>query len=157
MENRLRLAKPIMSDDGVIFTSIDDDEQINLGQLLTNVFGKEHSLANAAWKRTVSQPISARSFAVEHEYITIFAKSDDVKINRLERRDRDQYKNPDQDPRGDYKLQKFERTLAGARPTMTYEIETPEGLIKRTWSGPRKKFNELLNDHRIVFSRSGLP
>ncbi len=157
MENRLCLAKPIISENGAIFVSIDDDEQVNLGQLLAKTFGKEHWLANAAWKRTVSQPVSARSFAIEHEYVAIYSKSFDVELNRLEPQDRDRYRNPDQDSRGDYKLQKFERTLTGARPTMTYTIETPTGPIHRVWSAPRETFDRLLNDNRIVFSKGGLP
>jgi adenine-specific DNA-methyltransferase len=59
--------------------------------------------------------------------------------------------------RGPYKLQKLERTLEGARPTMTFEIQTPAGPVVKTWAVSPTKYDELLADGRIAFSRSGSP
>jgi adenine-specific DNA-methyltransferase len=124
---------------------------------MDKVFSEENHIGTAVWKRTVSSPLSGGKILAAHDFILSYQRTSSFKVKRLKVNDEDQYKNPDNDPRGPYKLQKFERTMSGARPTMTYEIETPTGPIKRTWSGPRQTFEKLFTDNRIVFSKSGLP
>lgn len=101
--------------------------------------------------------VSGEGVAVAHDHIIVYSRTRAATVNRLLVADEDSYSNPDNDPRGPYKKQKLERTLEGARPTMTFAIETPVGPITKTWSVNPTKFQELLADNRIVFSGSGLP
>lgn len=157
MYPRLQLARSLLRDDGVIFISIDDHELQNLRAIMDEIFGEENFVANIVWRRTVSRAVSGKGIAVSHDHILCYAKSDTAPINRLGVLDEENYKNPDNDPRGPYKLQKLERTLEGARPSMTFPIETPTGSITRTWSVSPDRYQQLLSDNRIVFSQSGMP
>jgi adenine-specific DNA-methyltransferase len=157
MRMRLALARNHLVSDGCIFVNIDDHETSNLRILMDQVFSNENYVGTAVWKRTVSRPLSGGKILAAHDYVMAYQRTKAFDVKRLDVEDRDQYKNPENDPRGPYKLQKFERTMTGARPTMTYSIKTPAGPVKRTWSGPRETYDRLLADNRIVFSRSGLP
>jgi len=157
MYPRLYLARNLLREDGVIFISIDDHEVDNLKKMCCEVFGEENFRANVVWRRTVSGAVSGQGFAVAHDHILCFSKMPDSPLGRLPVDDEADYKNPDNDPRGPYKLQKLERTLEGARPTMTFEIQTPSGPITKTWAVSLAKFQELKSDNRIAFSRSGAP
>lgn len=157
MYSRLKLARNLLRDDGVIFMSIDDNEAPNARKICDEVFGDNNFVANIVWRRTVSGAVSGQGFVVSHDHILCYSKCGDIELGRLEVEDEEKYKNPDSDPRGPYKTQKLERTLEGARPTMTFEIKTPVGPITRTWACSPQKYQELLEDNRIVFSSSGLP
>jgi adenine-specific DNA-methyltransferase len=157
MYPRLFLARNLLREDGVIFISIDDHEVHNLRLVLDEIFGEENMQAMIAWKRTVSGAVSSQGFVVSHEYMLCYSRSAACELNRLAVDDADAYKNPDSDPRGPYKLQKLERTLEGDRPSMTFEIQTPQGPLTKTWAVSPKKYAELLSDNRIGFSRTGTP
>ena len=157
MYPRLKLARNLLREDGVIFISIDDGEIANLRKVCDEVFGTSCFRANIVWRRTVSAAVSGQGIAVSHDHILCYSKTDNAQLARLPITDADKYKNPDDDPRGPYKAQKLERTLEGARPSMTFEIETPQGAICRTWAVSPSKYRELLEDKRIVFSSSGIP
>lgn len=150
-------ARNLLRDDGVIFISIDDNEASNLKKICDEVFGEANFLANVVWRRTVSGAVSGQGFTVSHDHIILLFKIREFRAGPTEVEDEDKYKNPDNDPRGPYKTQKLERTLEGARPTMTFEIQTPAGPITRTWACSPQKYQELLSDNRIVFSGSGQP
>jgi adenine-specific DNA-methyltransferase len=157
MYPRLMLATELLRDDGFIVISIDDNEVASLRKLLDEILGEENFVANVVWRRTVSLAVSGEGVAVAHDHIIVYSRTRAATVNRLLVADEDSYSNPDNDPRGPYKKQKLERTLEGARPTMTFAIETPVGPITKTWSVNPTKFQELLADNRIVFSGSGLP
>ena len=157
MYPRLKLARNLLSEDGVIFISIDDGEVANLRKVCDEVFGADNLRANIVWRRTVSAAVSGQGIAVSHDHLLCYSRMRETELGRLKITDEDNYKNPDCDPRGPYKSQKLERTLEGARPTMTFEIETPAGAITRTWAVSKTKFGELFADNRIVFSKSGIP
>lgn len=157
MRERLHCCRNLLRLDGCIFISIDDHEVGNLRPMMDFLFLHENSMATAVWKRTVSKLLSGGEILAAHEYLLTYQNSPQFDMNRLEPEDKDEYKNPDNDPRGPYKKQKFERTLSGARPTMTYTIETPASPMTRTWSGPPETYKKALADNRIVFSASGIP
>ena len=148
MYPRLFLARQLLRDDGVIFVSIDDHEVHNLRMVMNEIFGEECFIANIVWKRTVSGAISGKSVVVAHDHILCYAKNGAAELNRLDVADEKSYRNLDNDPRGPYKLQKLAQTLEGARPSMTFTIETPKGPVKKTWG---------VNDNRVAFSRTGEP
>ena len=157
MYPRLFLARNLLRDDGVIFISIDDHEVHNLRLLMNEVIGEENFIANVVWRRTVSRAVSGKGIAVAHDHILCYGKSEQSTINKVGVGDASGYKNSDDDVRGVYKLQKLERTLEGARPTMTFPIATPLGEVTRTWSVSPEKYARLLEDGRIAFSKSGTP
>lgn len=157
MYPRLFLARNLLREDGVIFVSIDDHEVHNLRAVMNEIFGEENFVANIVWRRTVSGAVSGRGIVVAHDHIFCYSKKPGVQLGRFGVADENDYKNPDKDPRGPYKLQKLERTLEGARPSMTFEIQTPTGPITRTWGVSRDTFEEMLKDNRIGFSKSGIP
>ena len=126
---RLQLLKELLAEDGAIFVSIDDNEVHRLRAMMDEVFGEESFVANIVWRRTVSRGVSGEGVLVAHDHILFYRKSDELAVLRSGEAIEEDYSNPDDDPRGPYKLQKLERTLEGARPTMTFAIETPKGPI----------------------------
>ncbi|MCB9875947.1 MAG: site-specific DNA-methyltransferase [Planctomycetaceae bacterium] len=157
MYPRLKLAKNLLSDNGVIFVSIDDNECHALKRVCDDIFGEAQFLANIVWRRTVSGAVSGKGFSTSHDHVLCYSKSEAADILKLPPSDTSGYSNPDNDPRGPYKKQKLERTLEGARPTMTFEIQTPVGPLTKTWAVGKEKFEQLVSENRIVFSDSGLP
>ena len=158
MYPRLYLARNLLREDGVIFVSIDDNEVHNLRLAMNEIFGEDNFIANIVWRRTVSKAVSGKGIAVTHDHILCYGKSEKAEINKLPVEDEKGYKNPDDDPRGVYKLQKLERTLEGARPTMTFTITSPDGIsTTKTWGVNPAHYQELLDDNRISFSKSGMP
>ena len=157
MYPRLFLARNLLREDGVIFVSIDDHEVHNLRAVMNEIFGEESFIANIVWQRTTAGAVSGKSINVLHDHILCYAKNSATQLNRLEVQDEGNYRNPDNDPRGPYKLQKLARSLEGARPFMTFTIETPKGPIKKTWGVNQDTFKVMMADNRIGFSRSGEP
>ncbi len=155
---RLQLLRELLAEDGAIFVSIDDNEVHRLRSLMEEVFGDDHFVANIVWRRTVSKAVSGEGVLVSHDHILSFGKSARTAINREGTENGEGYRNPDEDPRGPYKLQKLERTLEGARPTMTFDIQTPKGPITKTWAVRPETYKTLLAENRITFSaKSGMP
>lgn len=107
MYPRLKLAKNLLTDDGVIFISIDDNEVENLKKICDEVYGESNFVAQIAWQNLDTVKNDARLFSDNHEYIVVYAKM----VSRLEvqgvkkgEKQRSYYKNYDNDPRGDYLL-----------------------------------------------------
>ena len=157
MYPRLYLARNLLQNDGVIFISIDDSEIVSLRALCDQLFGESCFIANIVWRRTVSAAVSGKSVVVAHDHVLVYGRTPGVVFSKMPVTDVKKYKYPDRDVRGSYKLQKLERTLEGARPTMTFEIATPVGPIVKTWAVSKEKFHSLLKDNRIAFSKKGQP
>ena len=107
MYPRLKLARNLLTDDGVIFISIDDNEQANLKKICDEIFGEENFVAQIVWERKRGRDNSARWFSKSHEYLFLCAKKKDIfNINLLEldEETKKAYKNPDKDPRGNYRM-----------------------------------------------------
>lgn len=104
---RLRLAKDLLSDDGVIFISIDDNEVENLKKICNEIFGESNFIASIIWKRKRGRDNSARWFSKSHEYLIVYAKVKecfDTNFLELDDETKLAYKNPDNDSRGDYRM-----------------------------------------------------
>jgi type III restriction system methyltransferase len=100
---RLKLAKDLLSDDGIIFISIDDNEQENLKKCCDEIFGGQNFVAQLIWERAFSPKNDARFVSNSHDYVLVFAKDiNQFKIGRLPRTEEAnaRYSNPDNDPRG---------------------------------------------------------
>lgn len=152
MYPRLRLARELLSDDGVIFISIDDNEDRNLRIICDEVFGETNFLAQCVRKRRNSQANLSKNISPIHEYILIYAKNNGDVLNRVSANiDESEYKNPDDDPRGPYKTMPC--TNKGGS---VYSVITPTGrTITEEWRFKKDTYEELLADNRLVFPRGG--
>ena len=161
MYPRLILARNLLTDDGVIFISIDDAEQDNLKKLCNDVFGEENFVAQLVWERAYSPKNDAKLISNSHDYILMFAKTiDQFIIGRLPRTEEAnaRYSNPDNDPRGVWKASDLSVKTYNAESD--YPITLPSGRVVepptgRCWSLSKKSFLERLQDNRIWFGSDG--
>ncbi|WP_205408158.1 site-specific DNA-methyltransferase [Mobilibacterium timonense] len=158
---RLSLARDLLSDDGVIFISIDDNEQENLKKICDEIFGSQNFVAQLIWERAFAPKNDAKYISNSHDYIIMYAKKiDNFKIGRLPRTDEAnaRYSNPDNDPRGVWQSDNL--TVKTYSPSGDYPITTPSGRVVeppagRCWSLSKKAFLERLQDNRIWFGADG--
>ena len=158
---RLRLAKDFLSDDGVIFVSIDDNENENLKKCCDEVFGSQNFIAQLVWERAYAPKNDARFISNSHDYVLMYAKKlTDFVIGRLPRTDaaNARYQNPDNDPRGVWKPSDLSVKTYNA--ACDYPITTPSGRVieppaGRCWSHSKNAFLERLRDNRIYFGTDG--
>ena len=158
---RLKVAKDLLSDDGVIFISIDDNEQKNLKNVCDEVFGGNNFIAQLVWERAYSPKNDAKYISNSHDYILMYAKNiEDFSIGRLPRTEEAnaRYSNPDNDPRGVWKAS--DMSVKTYTASCDYPIVTPSGKIveppaARCWRLSAKAFAERLRDNRIWFGPNG--
>lgn len=162
MAKRLRLAKTLLRDTGVIFISIDDNEQAQLKLLCDEVFGEENFVANVIWEKSYAPKSSAMYFSDRHEYIAVYtAQKGQWQINPLPRTEKQNkvYKNPDNDPRGLWRANNL--AARNFYSLGTYSITTPSGRVVEGppkgsyWRYSEKKFKELDADGRIWWGVDG--
>ena len=161
MYPRLKLARDLLSDDGVIFISIDDNEVENLKKICSEVFGESNFVAQLIWERAFSPKNDARFISNSHDYILMIAKSiDNFVIGRLPRTEEAnaRYSNPDNDPRGVWMSSDISVKTYNAEND--YPITTPSGRVVeppagRCWSLSAKAFAERLQDNKIWFGPDG--
>lgn len=158
---RLKVARDLLTEDGVIFISIDDNEVENLRKVCDEVFGERNFIAQLIWERAYSPKNDARFISNSHDYVIMFAKNiDNFVIGRLDRTDEAnaRYQNPDNDPRGVWKPSDLSVKTYNAE--CDYPITTPTGRIieppaGRCWRLSKKAFFERLQDNRIWFGSDG--
>ena len=159
---RLKLARNLLTDDGVIVISISDMEIDNLKKICNEIFGENNYCGDIIWNSTKSVTNTAL-ISVSHTYNLVYFKNMQYFIeNRLEFRipeDGEGFKNPDNDPRGPWKADPFQ--VGGWRPNQQYEIKNPNtGVIYKpnegcSWKNDYIKFEELMKENRIVFGKNG--
>lgn len=129
MYPRLRLARNLLRDDGVIFVSIGEDEIANLQLLMNDVFGEENAVVSAVWRKRVSPANDAKWFSSDHDFVAIFAKNKEQwRPNKLLRNEQQlsNYKNPDNDPRGPWNSATYTCNKSkDERPNLYYPIRNP--------------------------------
>jgi adenine-specific DNA-methyltransferase len=162
MYPRLMLARELLTNDGVIFISIDDNEQANLKLLCDEIFGEENFVGDIIWNSTKSVTNTAL-ISVSHTYnLTYFKNMNYFVEHRDEFRLPDGgegFENPDNDPRGAWKADPFQ--VGGWRPNQQYTITNPQTGVEYkpnpgcSWKNDYDKFQELLKDNRIVFGKTG--
>ena len=158
---RLKVARDLLTEDGVIFISIDDNEVENLRKVCDEVFGERNFIAQLIWERAYSPKNDAKFVSNSHDYIIMYARNiDSFKIGRLERTEEAnaRYSNPDNDPRGPWKPS--DMSVKTYNKESDYPITTPSGRIveppaARCWSLSRNAFRERLADNRIWFGADG--
>ncbi len=158
---RLKLARNLLMDNGVIFISIDDNEAANLKKICDEIFGENNFLAQVVWERAYAPINLKKNFSPSHDYILVYAKNASlVETNGIARNDETDslYKNPDNDLRGDWKASDL--SVGPAIQSNIYPIITPSGRVVeppagRSWSLSQKAFRERLADNRIWFGKNG--
>lgn len=158
---RLVLARNLLANDGVIFISIDDNEQENLKKICDEVFGEKNFIAQVIWERAYAPVNLKKHFSENHDYIICYAKDIDKAIcNGLPRASEanDRYSNPDNDPRGIWKSDNL--SVGPVIQSKVYEIITPSGRKVlppngRCWCYTKDRFIEMIKDNRIWFGKDG--
>ncbi len=157
---RLHLLKELLSEDGVIFVSIDDNEQHHLRMLMDEIFGEQNFLANFVWQSKDTPGNNSSGIAATHSYLLSYRRSTSFTPNLLERSE-DQlanYSNPDDDPRGRWLAAPL--TRSEHRDRDVYEIENDAGRrvmppAGSSWRRPREKMEWLQADNRIWWGVNG--
>lgn len=176
MSKRLRIAKRLMSDKGVLFISIDDNEQAQLKLLCDEIFGAENYISSIPWHSRQSLQ-NDTDLSINHEYILAVAKNRRKSNRRLKKAnasiwydqdgfvffpisvDGGKYSNPDNDPRGPWKADPMD--APHIRPNLTYPITNPITGVQhlpprgRHWRISQEKFASALADNRILFGKNG--
>ena len=159
MRDRLEIIKRLLSDDGSLWITIDDNEAHYLKVLCDEVFGRGNFVANIVWnhRKSVQSDIV---ISLSHNHLLVFAKSKDkLALNRLQLVDADKYSNPDNDPRGLWYATPFDAPQI--RPNLEYPIKNPNtGEIYyppqgRHWRTTQDEYLKALADNRIVFGKTG--
>ena len=161
MYPRLMLARNLLTEDGVIFISIDDNEQENLKKCCNEIFGGQNFIAQLIWQRAYAPKNDARFISNSHDYVLMYAKKiSDFVIGRLPRTEEAnaRYQNPDNDPRGVWKPS--DMSVKTYNAACDYPITTPSGRVieppaGRCWRLSKKAFLERLQDNRIYFGADG--
>jgi adenine-specific DNA-methyltransferase len=156
MYPRLKLLQKLLSEDGAIFISIDDNEQANLKLMMDEIFGGGNFVSNLIWRSSDASNNDSKQFSVDYNHTLIYSKSIDWQPYKLERTEDNNahYKNPDNDPNGSW----FSGNVSSPNPrtNLTYNIITPNGNIitppKNGWRWKRERIDEMIERKEIVFS-----
>ena len=161
MYPRLYLARNLLREDGVIFISIDDNEVSNLRKLCDEIFGEENFVANIIWEKKFSPQNDAKWLSDNHDNILLYSDNKEnwrpFKLPRAESTNL-RFANPDNDPRGPWASSDL--TVRTYSSNYDYPVKTPSGRVinpakGRCWSMPIEKFQELIDDNRIWFGKTG--
>ena len=158
---RLHLLRELLSDDGVIFVSIDDHEQHRLRLLMDDVFDESNFVTNIVWEKKYSPSNDAKYFSDNHDFIVCYAKRKDHWRPRLlprQARHDERYSNPDDDHRGPWKSSGLD--VKTYQREYDYPITTPSGRVVspphgKCWRYSKNRFDELVEDDRIWFGSHG--
>ncbi len=157
MYPRLYLARNLLSDDGFMFISIDDNEVDNLKKLTNEIFGEESLIGTMVWRRRqVSDNRNLNNFSTDHEYVLFVAKPNAVLLG--EAKDLSKYSNPDNDPRGPWMSDNLTGlATAKERPNLHYDIVHPvtgvryPPLPSRGWCYEEARMGKLIVEDRILW------
>lgn len=161
ISERLSLAKKLMSERGLIFISIDDNEYANLKLICDSIFGVSNFVATCVWQKIHSIKNDAKYLSINHDYILIYAKNiEKVSIQLLERTEEmdARYKNPDDDPRGPW--QSGDLVANEVRTNGNYDVIGPTGKVfnvpeGKHWVYSEENMQALIADNRIWFGKNG--
>lgn len=159
---RLKIAKDLLADDGVIVISIDDNESKNMRNLCDDIFGEANFIACVVWQKIHSIKNDAKYFSENHEYAMIYAKSiDNITIHLLPRTDEmnNRYKNPDNDPRGPW--QSGDLVASGERSNGHFWVTSPKSGKKfdvpqgKHWVYSQENLMNMVKENQVWFGEDG--
>ena len=153
---RLKVARDLLTEDGVIFISIDDNEYETLTMLCNEVFGEKCFVTDIAWRSADSSNNDAKQFSADYNHTLVYGKNSIWQPYKLARnkKNNEHYKNPDNDPRGPW----FSGNLSSPHPrsNLSFDIVSPNGTIihppKNGWRWSKEKIDEFIAKKEIVFS-----
>ena len=154
---RLHLLKELLSDDGVIFVSIDDNEQHHLRMMMDEIFGTGSFVANIIWHHRKSSQNDI-DVSLSHNHILCYALDRPSFSFNAGDVDESKFSNPDNDPRGPWVADPMD--APGIRENLTYEVVHGNGTVYlppegRHWRFTIRRFRDALEDNRVVFGRTG--
>ena len=159
MHPRLKLARNLLRDDGVIFISIDDYEQKNLKSLCDEVFGEDGFVGLFIWKRRVSSSMADNNVSMDQDYVLCYQKSQGHDFLGVEK-DFKKYSNPDSDPRGPWIADNLTVGMNSAmRPNQAYDLKDPAtGSVypfnpNRVWAFIPSSMDRMIEEGRIIFPK----
>jgi len=167
MTPRLKLLRELLSEDGVIFVSIDDNEQHHLRNLMNEIFDETNFITNVIWQKKFSPQNDAKYFSDNHDFILVYAKHKNTSdeetgwvrklLPRTEEME-ERYSNPDNDPRGPWGSSDL--SVKTYSESYDYPIKTPSGKTinptrGRCWRTSKENFDKLVKDNRVWFGPKG--
>ncbi len=158
MYSRLKLARTLLKDDGVIFISIDDNEQANLKKLCDDIFGPNNFIADAIWRSKDNSNNDAKRFSTDHNHILVYSKQTSWQPQKLQDPSkRTHFKNPDHDPKGPY----FDGNPLNSpnyRENLIYELIAPNGNTitppKNGWRWSESLMKQKIASGEISFNEN---
>ena len=127
MYPRLKLARDLLTDDGVIFISIDDNEQANLKRLCDEIFGEENFVSELIWKSKSGGANDSRFFATDHEYVIVFAKNSNNLVINIDKNAIVTTIYNQKDEKGSYSLDRLDKQSIRYSKSLDYEIKDEKG------------------------------
>ena len=152
---RLKAARDLLAEDGIIFISIDDNEVENLKKVCNEVFGENNFLANIVWQHSIQPKGYLDTFSVHHNHILLYKKNS-YKLVPQARKEEDNkaYSNPDNDPNGPWRSGDVRNALY--RPNLIYDIISPSGKVIKPcdngWRWSKETVQEKIKSGEIIFS-----
>lgn len=159
MYPRLKLARNLLTQDGVIFISIDDNEVHNLKALCVQIFGSVNFIGSLIWKRRASSAMADNNVSSDHEYVICFQKGElDGFLGKG--KDFEKYSNPDNDSRGPWVAGDLTVGMtASMRPNQAYDLEDPKTGNKfpfnpnRVWAFIPDSMKKMIDEDRVLFPK----
>lgn len=161
MYPRLKLARNLLTDNGVIFISMDENEIHNLRKICDEIFGEENLIEEIVWEKKFAPQNDAKYFSLNHEQILCYSKNKNLFeriLLPMTEEQKSRYKNPDNDPRGlwtsgDISVSRItERDIYPIITPSGREIWPPSG---RSWRHSKENLEEMIKDNRIWFGEDG--
>jgi adenine-specific DNA-methyltransferase len=161
MYPRLKLARNLLAEDGVIFISIDDNEVHNLRKICDEVFGERNFISVFTWKRRSGANDAKNNVSIDHEYVVTYAKSFESELKGISK-EFENYRNPDKDPRGEWVRGDLTcGKTASQRPNLFYPITDPKtGIVyesdpSHVWRFEKNRMDELIRQGKVLFPENG--
>jgi adenine-specific DNA-methyltransferase len=158
MRDRLEIIYRLLSDDGSLWITIDDNEAHYLKVLCDEIFGRTNFVASVIWRSTDNSNNDAKQFSIDHNYVIVYSKNPEWITNKLNSdAKRGHFKNPDNDPRGPW----FDGNPLNSpkpRPNLTFDLIAPNGNVikppKNGWRWSRETINEKMKTGEIRFNEN---
>lgn len=159
IRDRIKILRELLSHDGTLWVSIDDNESHYLKVLCDEVFGRNCFVANVVWRSSDAANNDAKTFSVDHNHILVYSKTPGWLSKPLPRTDaaNAHYKNPDNDPRGPW----FSGNVSSPkpRPNLRFKVRSPKGNYidppANGWRWKEETLLEMIKSGHIVFSSDG--
>lgn len=153
MYPRLRLARNLLKEDGVIFMSIDDNEVENLKKIGNEIFGEENWISTIAWRKTFNQS-NIGNIANVKEYILLLGKNiNSIKLGKMPLSEAAKKEYRYQDENGFFARTRIMHTTRGRHE---YSIKTPKGnIVEGTWMVPKERLMEMIENNEVYWANNG--